>query len=282
MLDYTNITGAASPMLTLAKANGYPVFAKSSGSVESFCKKFGIRFRSLSLFSLLLYASSSKPTLLTVRSKETIICCIVALITGAKVKRVNLNLKTYFIDRFIETVPLEKTGWVEIPEKTMEKAGKTENLPSLVVVSRLKRERKLEVLFKRLGNLRTRIEPTLIGGGDEKIYERISCHVPVKWVRDKMDNFYRTLTSFDLLLYPSAGSDKSCRTVLEAMACGVPVVSMEPLTKRYLTGHEGMLVDLEHIPVLVDRLISLPSLLKKMSLNALKRARRFSVERVRL
>lgn len=98
------------------------------------------------------------------------------------------------------------------------------------MVARLKPGRGHQRLLKASAKLPFRHQVVLVGDGEafEEIDElarrlNLSSHLTV--VRERVKDYPGLLSSFDLLVYLSPGSDATCRTVFEAMACGVPVVA---------------------------------------------------------
>jgi glycosyltransferase involved in cell wall biosynthesis len=163
----------------------------------------------------------------------------------------------------------------------------------LGVVSRIRESRRIDVvlgavsiLAKEFPHLRLLVvgrgrknavekvvkEPSRRMGIDDRVVLSGYCR------HDRLVAAYRTM---DILIYPMPGTDKSCRTVREAMATGVPVIASRIgfLPELIEDGVNGCLMDLSS-DVLADILSDLirhPSRLDKMSRRASETAdQRFS------
>ncbi|MEJ2167018.1 MAG: glycosyltransferase family 4 protein [Desulfobacterales bacterium] len=121
------------------------------------------------------------------------------------------------------------------------------------IVTRIRDSRRLDILLKALAALaptHPQLQMLLVGRGREgavekvvekpsremKIYDRIV--MPGYCTGDRLVAAYRAM---DVLVYPTPGSDQSCRTVREAMAAGVPVIAPEigflpELMEDHITG----------------------------------------------
>ncbi len=256
-------------MLLLAERLGAVVFALPGGSVERRASELGLAFRPLNFAGLL----SFRGTFITVRSRDTLMALLASLVGGSGVVRLDFVGRDCFWDRFLKKVPLERLGWVRV-EKGLPK--KRRGWVTVAVVSRLKPGRGLEGLFDGLSLCRLKFRLYVIGGGDFGILGGPR-GLDVVWIKKKVSDFRRLLGSMDLLLYTSAGTDKSCRAVLEAMEAGVAVATMEPLSYRYVDDRVGLRV---REASAVDRLLSVPKELKKRQLNSRRRAFSYDYRKV--
>jgi spore coat protein SA len=162
------------------------------------------------------------------------------------------------------------------------------------VVTRIRDSRRLDMPLKALSALsqaHPQLRMLLVGRGREgavetvvekparemQIYDRIV--MPGYCNGDRLVSAYRTM---DVLVYPTPGSDKSCRTVREAMAAGVPVIApkigfLPELIEDHLTGR---LMDFswESLAKILKELIRQPDKLRDMGHRALQTSnRRFSL-----
>jgi glycosyltransferase involved in cell wall biosynthesis len=162
------------------------------------------------------------------------------------------------------------------------------------VVTRIRDSRRLDMPLKALSVLsqaHPQLRMLLVGRGREgavetvvekparemQIYDRIV--MPGYCDGDRLVAAYRTM---DVLVYPTPGSDKSCRTVREAMAAGVPVIAptigfLPELIEDHLTGR---LMDYswESLSKILKELIRQPDKLRDMGHRALQTSnRRFSL-----
>ena len=162
------------------------------------------------------------------------------------------------------------------------------------VVTRIRDSRRLDMPLKALSALsqaHPQLRMLLVGRGREgavetvvekparemQIYDRIL--MPGYCNGDRLVAAYR---SMDVLVYPTPGSDKTCRTVREAMAAGVPVIApsigfLPELIEDHLTGR---LMDFswESLAKILKELIRQPDKLRDMGHRALQTSnRRFSL-----
>ncbi len=250
-------------MLILASRIGATVFGLRGGSLEREALKRGLTFRSLTLGELLCF----RGTFLTVRSWDTLLALMAARITGSNVVRLNFTDRRILWDAFVDrVVPLTRLGWIEevLPDLSKGRGWK------LCVVSRLKLERGVDRLLDILSRLRLDHRLYVIGGGDRSLLKGRVIHI-----HRKVDRFMKLLARMDIMVYPSAGTDKSCRAVLEAMAAGVAVVSLEDRTWRYVDHHVGIQGGTDAL----ERLLTLPAVVRRMQVNAMRRAGRFLLRR---
>ena len=255
-------------MFLLACERGCAVFGVPGGSLEKECEKEGVAFCSFGFWSL-LSKSSAFDVFLTARSRDTAVALLVALISGKRVVRLDFVNRGIFWDRFVEVVPVSRLGWVR-PYGGEIKKGRCWKV---VVVSRLKKERKVAECLRELVGVPFKFRLYVVGGGDESIVKDLG--IGIVHIKRKIKRYRRLLASMDIMLYPSAGTDKSCRAVLEAMDSQVVVISKEPLTERYIDEHVGFLTS--DVGSALKRLLAHPCLCRKKGLNAAKRVKRWMV-----
>jgi glycosyltransferase involved in cell wall biosynthesis len=156
------------------------------------------------------------------------------------------------------------------------------------VVSRIRENRRLDIPLRAvhaLAKTHPQLQMLLIGRGREgaremvvekparqmKIFDRIVLAGYCE--EDRLVAAYRAM---DVLVYPFPGSDKSCRTVREAMAAGIPVIApaigyLPELIEDHVTGR---LVDLswKSLAKILGELIQDELKLREMGHRSLKTA----------
>ena len=107
------------------------------------------------------------------------------------------------------------------------------------VVSRIRPSRRIDVALNAIASLAdrfTQLRFFLVGRGNRKNYKEVVEKPLLELgIADKVilpgycrdDRLVAAYQSMDVLVYPIPGTDKSCRTVREAMATGVPVIAPE-------------------------------------------------------
>lgn len=164
------------------------------------------------------------------------------------------------------------------------------------LVSRMRASRRIDIALEALGKLVERfpqIQLLLVGRGSpgvvEEIVEKparrmgIADHIrlPGYCRNDALVGAYR---SMDVLVYPVPGTDKTCRTVREAMASGVPVIAppigfLPALIEDRVTGRLTALSG-GGLATILAELICDPEQLRRMARRSLETAvKRFSAER---
>ena len=107
------------------------------------------------------------------------------------------------------------------------------------VVSRIRPSRRIDIALTAIASLAAKFPQLrffLVGRGNRRNYEEV-VEKPLKemGIADKVilpgycrdDRLVSAYQAMDVLVYPIPGTDKSCRTVREAMASGVPVIAPE-------------------------------------------------------
>jgi len=121
------------------------------------------------------------------------------------------------------------------------------------VVSRIRDSRRLDILLNALSALaptHSQLRLLLVGRGREGAVEAV-VEKPAREMKisDRIvmpgychgDLLVAAYRAMDILVYPIPGSDKSCRTVREAMAAGIPVIApaigfLPELIEDHVTG----------------------------------------------
>lgn len=165
------------------------------------------------------------------------------------------------------------------------------------MVTRIRQARRVDVGIGAMRLLATRIpgiRMLLIGRGSEEAVES-EVHRPIRahgleqvvllpgYCRG--ERLVSAYAAMDLLLYPTPGTDKSCRTVREALACGVPVVAppigyLPELIRDGISGCLLPTLSAECAAGTIYRVITDPAILSDMKRAAGDEARkRFSLDR---
>jgi len=161
------------------------------------------------------------------------------------------------------------------------------------VVSRIRDSRRLDISLKALAALAQaypQLQLLLVGRGRDGAVEKV-VEQPARemGIGDRIvlagyceaDRLVAAYRAMDVLVYAKAGSDKSCRTVREAMAAGLPVIApaagfLPELIEDQVTGH---LMDPagQNLAQILEALILDGDKLKAMAHKALETAgHRFS------
>ncbi len=157
------------------------------------------------------------------------------------------------------------------------------------VVSRIRPTRRLDIplhVIQRLKDQYPRLRLLLVGrgrpGAFERVIERPAAELGIRGriiqagycMGDDLVAAYRRM---QVLLYPIPGTDKTCRTVREALAAGVPVIApdMEFLPELIENGQNGYLVDQspQGFASALAELMDSPETLDNISRQALSSAR---------
>jgi glycosyltransferase involved in cell wall biosynthesis len=156
------------------------------------------------------------------------------------------------------------------------------------IVSRIREARRLDIPFKAVHVLAAnypQLQILLVGRGREGAVERVVTG-PARelGISDRIvlagycqgDRLVAAFRAMHVLVYPSPGSDKSCRTVREAMAAGVPVVApgIGFLPELIEDNQTGRLMDAsgESLAGILEELLSNAVKVREMGSRALKTA----------
>lgn len=192
-----------------------------------------------------------------------------------KVFGLKLKRRTRVIPNCIVLNEFPRTGPVKVINKKYDLEGKK----VVIFVGRLTWEKGIEYLIKAAKNIKAEI--FIIGGGVQKDYlQNLAKLIGVKNVHflgyfgkeyvDELREFYRRA---DALVLPSVVDESTGLVILEAMACGTPVVASEkggiPMVVK--DGHNGFLVrarSAKAISIAVNKILKDPELAKKLGENA--------------
>jgi len=162
------------------------------------------------------------------------------------------------------------------------------------VVSRIRPSRRIDIPLTAIASLAAQFPQLrffLVGRGNRKNYREV-VEKPLKemGIGDKVilpgycrdDTLVSAYQLMDVLVYPIPGTDKSCRTVREAMASGIPVIAPEIgfLKDLIEDGVNGKFMDLssESLARILSKLIEDKSQLEMMAHKSLETAKqRFSM-----
>jgi glycosyltransferase involved in cell wall biosynthesis len=156
------------------------------------------------------------------------------------------------------------------------------------VVSRIRDSRRLDITLKvihKLAKAHPQLQLLLVGRGREGAVETV-VEKPAREmdILDRIvmagycdgDRLVAAYRAMDVLVYASPGSDKSCRTVREAMAAGIPVIApaigfLPELIEDHVTGR---LMDVtgENLAKILEELIRDDVKLHEMGRRSIKTA----------
>jgi hypothetical protein len=160
------------------------------------------------------------------------------------------------------------------------------------MITRIRKTRRLDVplkAIKLLSNSHPHLRLLLVGRGREGAYESVVDRpasemgignrvIPLGYCQG--DDLVAALRAMDVLLYPMPGTDKTCRTVREALAAGVPVIAPNIgfLPQLIEDNVNGRLVDLqpESFAQALKELMDSPQDVQRLSQGALESAQRFN------
>lgn len=141
------------------------------------------------------------------------------------------------------------------PEKTVEVLQALQNLPAdafiVGIVSRLRKDRRIDIAIDAVAALARdcpRLHLIIVGrGGPAEFEEAVTQPLVRAGCADRVhhvgylrgDDLVAAYRRMDALLYPAPGTDKSCRTVREAMAAGVAVIGARVGYVPHLVEHEA-------------------------------------------
>jgi glycosyltransferase involved in cell wall biosynthesis len=162
--------------------------------------------------------------------------------------------------------------------------GVPEDAPLAGIVARMKPERLHDRLLEAWRLVKTPgARLVLVGRGEDE--PRLRALAPEGVVfggyrtGPGLVDAYRAL---DAAVWLREGNDGACRGVLEAMACGVPVIAGNDGAPPELVGETGLVVDPRSpagIAAALDRLLGGLSLARRLGAAARARAEQFTLER---
>lgn len=152
------------------------------------------------------------------------------------------------------------------------------------MITRIRAARRLDIVLNAIAEISEQhpnVRLLLIGRGADGAMEDVVLKPAEKLgISDKVivagycrnDDLVQALRSMDILAYPTAGTDKTCRTVREAMAAGVMPVAPEIaiLPEIIKNNHTGIFMreDGQDLPQILSQLISNPDTVRTISNNA--------------
>ncbi len=175
-----------------------------------------------------------------------------------------------------------------------EKWNVRDDAPVIGIVSRIQKKRRFDMLFEafaKLLALRRNVVLVIVGRGTRE--KELTQVLPQKMgIADSVvltgyldgAEYVDALAAFDCLVYPVPGTDGSCRTVREAMAMGLPVVSTQRgmLNELVEDGATGMTSqeNADELCGAMEKVLSSRQALTAMSRRARNKALKdFSVEK---
>ncbi|MGB9668022.1 MAG: hypothetical protein ACPLSJ_01015 [Thermosulfidibacteraceae bacterium] len=273
------LTGVNYVLLWLAKNKKFKVVCKKDSEVKRYCNENYINYIEYNLIALLKEIRSSHK-IITARTAETIEALILTIVTGNHKKVVKLKLRndkthTELIKSMVREV---KVGWVD-DSLFIEKIPTKVNY-NITMISRLKPGKR--ILKTVLSILETGLKVNFKIRGDGELNEalKIIGKSNIVFINRKLDlKEYKDLIDESLVIvYPSHGSDITCRTVLEGMARGSIIINFEPLARSYvIDGKTGFNLspDRRDTPLKITSILLNRKVLRKISLNSLKGAKKY-------
>ena len=157
------------------------------------------------------------------------------------------------------------------------------------VVSRIRPTRRLDIpldVIHRLKDQYPRLRLLLVGRGRSGAFERVvERPAAERGIRGRIiqagyclgDDLVAAYRRMQVLLYPMPGTDRTCRTVREALAAGVPVIApdMDYLPELIQDGRNGYLVDQSPsgFAAALQTVMDDPDMVERLSRQALVSAR---------
>jgi glycosyltransferase involved in cell wall biosynthesis len=163
------------------------------------------------------------------------------------------------------------------------------------VVSRIRESRRLDIPLQALHALSGKypqLKLLVIGRGRKKAVEAtVKKPAREKGILDRIvmggyctgDRLVAAYRAMNVLVYPFPGTDKSCRTVREAMAAGLPVIAprigfLPELIEDHVTGRL-MASSGHNLAAILEEMIADDAMLSKMASQCIETsARRFSLK----
>jgi glycosyltransferase involved in cell wall biosynthesis len=179
------------------------------------------------------------------------------------------------LERFHPARPIAEPFQVEIPEDAQ----------VIGMVTRIRADRRVDVAVSALHLLKDKLPHLyflLVGHGEEE--NRIRAQVEEAGLEERViwggycrgDQLALAYRAMDVLLYPIPGTDQSCRTVREAQAAGVPVLSSRTgfLSTLIEENQTGLFADVEPNSVAqkLEQLLADPNALDIFKARTLERA----------
>ena len=165
-----------------------------------------------------------------------------------------------------------------------------DNKIKIIIVCRQIREKGTEIIIKSLSILNNNnLELDVVGDGEDLEYFKKIC-VKLKlinkikfWGRLDNNEVIHKMLKSDLFCYPTYSSEGFPKVILEAMACGLPIITTKVSVLPELVGknNAGMILKKTcstELAKTIDYLINNKSILKIMSKNALRSVKEYSLE----
>lgn len=162
--------------------------------------------------------------------------------------------------------------------------GLTSNNFVIGMITRIRAARRLDIVLKALAEIKGQyphVRLLLVGRGSEGALEDVVLKpAAAMGLSDKIivagycrnDELVQALRLMNVLAYPTAGTDKTCRTVREAMAAGVmPIAPETALLPEIITNNDTgvfMRKDGADLAQILTQLICEPKRVKDMGRNA--------------
>lgn len=181
-----------------------------------------------------------------------------------------------------------EVGWCWLPGgvdlQTYTPGDRESGGASVIMVARMKRGRGHEKLLEALRKTELPVSVTFLGGGENlKGMEVLAFELGVsercRFVHNRLEDYPMFLRKHRLLVYLSLGSESTARTVLEAMASGLVVLTVPQGGVPFILPPWSFSIEEERLSAILDSLVSDPLQVRKEGLFNAGWAERFSVEK---
>ena len=203
------------------------------------------------------------------------------------------TIRQFEIHQDVEVIPnfIDLERFARIPNPVLRHELAPEGEPLLMHVSNFRKVKRVVILVKMMAMLLEkggRAKLIMVGDGPERLKaESLAKELGVlRHIRflGKQEQVEQLLSLSDVFLLPS-GSETFGLAALEAMACGVPVVSTNigGLPEVNIHGETGYLVELDDAEAMAEytlKILEDDALKERLSANARERAVRFEQSKV--
>lgn len=214
----------------------------------------------------------------------------------------NLLIKLKQLDRLVVLTQQDKTTWVELnnvitipnPLPFSSSSVSSQEIKRVIAVGRYCHEKGYDYLLQAWAKVQDICQDwqlVIYGDGDRTIYEQMLAHLHIDSTRCILNGRTSDIQSeyvHSSLAVCSSHFEGFGLSIIEAMACGLPVVSFDcPWGPRSIISDQkdGILVDNGDIDQLSENMIKLmqdDQARNKMSKNAIKNVQRFNIECIAL
>jgi glycosyltransferase involved in cell wall biosynthesis len=230
------------------------------------------------------------PTSLLVKSLYRFAHKIIAVSEGVKDDLIQqFNISDYKIEVIYNPLDIDRIN--EMCIETVRHPFLNDRMPIVIAIGRLVRQKRFDILIEALSNVLTEIDARLIilgDGPDRELLERL---VEDLGIPDKVSfegfqiNPYKFLSKAAVFVL-SSQREGLPMVILEAIACGIPVVSTDcPSGPREIleNGRCGLLVPVNDVNAIangIKKLLNDKNLRKEFSTLGRERAKYFSIDKI--